>query len=40
MKFLKKGNHTAFSTMTTMSCQLTVLLCEHDKEILQPCLDP
>ena len=40
MKFLKKGNHTAFSTMTTTSCQLTVLLCEHDKEILQPCLDP
>ena len=37
MKFLKRANHTAFSTM---SCQLTVLLCVHDKEILQPCLDP
>ena len=39
MKFLKRANHTAFSTMATMSCQLTVLLCEHDKKILQPCFD-
>ena len=39
VKFLKRANHTAFSTMAAMSCQLTVLLCEHDKEILQPCLD-
>ena len=26
--------------MAIMACQLTVLLCEHDKKILQPCFDP
>ena len=25
--------------MAIMACQLTVLLCEHDKKILQPCFD-
>ena len=26
--------------MAIMACQLTVLFCEHDKKILQPCFDP
>ena len=26
--------------MAIMACQLTVLLCEHDKKILQSCFDP